>query len=66
VLRLKVSGMTCDGCASAVKRAIGRVSSDAKVAVDLAAGEVRVEGSVSTEAAATAIAAAGFAVENRG
>ena len=40
MLRLKVSGMTCDGCASAVKRAIGRVSSDAKVAVDLAGGEV--------------------------
>jgi copper chaperone len=63
VLRLKVSGMTCEGCANAVKRAIGRVSPAAEIAVDLASGEVRVDGPVSTEAAASAIAAAGFAGE---
>ena len=62
MLRLKVSGMTCEGCANAVKRAIGRVSPGADIAVDLASGEVRVEGPVSTEAAASAIVAAGFVV----
>jgi copper chaperone len=65
VLRLKVSGMTCEGCASAVKRAIFRVSPAATVEVDLAAGEVRIEGSVASEAATSAIAAAGFAVEGQ-
>jgi copper chaperone len=66
MLRLKVSGMTCDGCARSVQRAIGRVSSDARVEVDLAAGEVRVEGSLSADAVASAIVAAGFGVERQG
>jgi copper chaperone len=65
MLRLKVSGMTCEGCASAVKRAIGRVSPDAKVEVDVAGGEVRIDGSVASEAAASAITSAGFAVEGQ-
>lgn len=66
VLRLKVSGMTCDGCARSVKRAIARVSPEAKVEVDLAGGEVRIEGAVAREAAASAITTAGFAVEGQG
>lgn len=66
MLRLKVSGMTCEGCASAVKRAIGRVSPGAEITVDLASGEVRVDGPVSMEAAASAIAAVGFAVATSG
>lgn len=66
MLRLKVSGMTCEGCASAVKRAIGRVSQATEITVDLASGEVRIDGPVSAEAAASAVAAAGFAVETAG
>jgi copper chaperone len=66
MLRLKVSGMTCEGCASAVRRAIGRVSPGADITVDLASGEVQVDGPVSTEAAASAIAAAGFVVATPG
>ena len=63
MLRLKVSGMTCEGCARSVVRAITRVSPDAKVEVDLAGGEVRIEGSVRSAAAASAITTAGFVVE---
>jgi copper chaperone len=66
VLRLKVSGMTCEGCASAVRRAIGRVSQATEITVDLASGDVRIDGPVSAEAAASAVAAAGFAVETVG
>jgi copper chaperone len=66
VLRLKVSGMSCEGCARSVKRAIGRVSPDATVEVDLAGGEVRIEGPVASATAASAITAAGFAVEGQG
>jgi copper chaperone len=66
MLRLKVSGMTCDGCARSVQRAVGRVSSDAKVEVDLAAGEVRIEGPLSADAATSAITAAGFGVDRQG
>lgn len=57
----KVTGMTCDGCARAVKAAVGRVAPGAAVRVDLAAGKVAIEGAVPDEARLkAAIEAAGF------
>lgn len=40
----KVLGMTCDGCASSVTKAIQAASPEAAVAVDLEANKVKVEG----------------------
>ncbi len=40
----KVLGMTCDGCASSVTKAIQAASPEAAVDVDLEANEVNVEG----------------------
>ncbi|MCJ2080572.1 heavy-metal-associated domain-containing protein [Methylobacterium sp. J-090] len=41
-LLIQVDGMTCDGCAEAVRRAILRLDPDARVAVDLDHGRVAV------------------------
>jgi copper chaperone len=48
--------------ARAVERAVTARDPGAKVVVDLAAGRVRVEGSLTREAAAAAIAAEGYEV----
>jgi copper chaperone len=39
----KVTGMTCDGCVRSVTRAIQRAVPGAVVAVELAAGRVKIE-----------------------
>src|SRR5215813_4792320 len=65
VMRFRVSGMDCDGCAQAVKQAIRKASPDAKVEVDLASGEVAVEGRVAECAVAAAIQRAGYMNEGR-
>jgi copper chaperone len=62
----RVEGMTCDGCVRAVTRAIARAAPAAKVAVDLAAGRVTVEGDAPPERIADAVAAAGFAFKGEG
>jgi copper chaperone len=55
----RVEGMTCSGCANAVKRALTRL--DARtVEVDLAGGRVTVEGELDDAAVARAVEAAGF------
>ena len=41
-LLMQVDGMTCDGCAAAVRQAILRLDPDARVAVDLDHGRVAV------------------------
>ena len=64
--RLKVSGMTCEGCANAVRGAIARLASAAAVVVDLERGEVAISDDVDPAAAAAAIEAAGFGVARRG
>ena len=58
----QVTGMTCDGCVGAVKRAIKRAVPDAQVAVDLPTGKVEVETQASAAAVIDAIRRAGFAV----
>lgn len=62
MLKLKVSGMTCSGCANAVRRAIGSLAKDAKVDVDLAKGEVAIDRGPDKAAAIKAIEAAGYDV----
>jgi copper chaperone len=63
MIRLKVGGMTCAGCVAAVKRAIATALPDASVSVDLARGEVALDGQADRDGAAAAIRGAGFTVE---
>ena len=60
MLELKVSGMTCNGCAASVTRAIRTVDVDASVQVDLPLGLVRVEGKVAADDVISAIGVAGY------
>jgi copper chaperone CopZ len=62
MLRLKVSGMTCEHCVAAVGKAVRSVPGAADVAVDLARGEVTVTGSPDERAIRDAIAQEGYAV----
>jgi copper chaperone len=55
----RVEGMTCSGCANAVTRALARLDASG-VEVDLAKGEVTLEGELDDAAVARAVAAAGF------
>jgi copper chaperone len=61
----KIEGMTCNGCASAVGKAIQRVVPGAKVAVDHKAGTAKLEGAPDDAAIARAIEDAGFAFKGR-
>lgn len=62
MMKLKVSGMTCGGCAKSVERAVSAAVPDAKVSVDLKAGEVAIHGAAAREAVVSAIEDAGFDV----
>ncbi len=62
MLKLKVEGMTCGGCAKSVTRAVEGVSSVERAVVDLKAGEVVVEGVADERAIRQAIEDAGFSV----
>jgi len=64
-MRFQVSGMTCDGCANAVRRAIGQVS-PGMVVVDVPGGKVDVSGDGDATAIARAIEGAGFIVSAEG
>lgn len=57
-----VSGITCDGCARSVTKAVRRVEPDASVTVDLEGGRVTIVGQLSEEQASRAIQEAGFEV----
>jgi copper chaperone CopZ len=46
-INLTVSGMTCGACVRHVEKAINSIVGVKKVEVDLASGEVKVEGNVS-------------------
>ncbi|MBL8705571.1 MAG: heavy-metal-associated domain-containing protein [Rhodospirillales bacterium] len=61
-MELQVRGMTCDGCANAVRRSIGKVAPAARVEIELASGRVRVDGTADAAAVARAIEGAGFKV----
>jgi copper chaperone len=62
MLKLKVAGMTCGGCVSSVTRAVTAAAPGAKVKVDLASGEVAVDGPAAKQAIVTAIEDAGYDV----
>jgi copper chaperone len=55
----RVDGMTCDGCANAVKRALTRLDARS-VDVDLGLGRVTVDGDIDDARIAQAVEAAGF------
>lgn len=44
MVRLKVTGMSCGGCAAAVRKAVVAAAPGATVEVDLSTGEIRVDG----------------------
>lgn len=60
MIELRVEGMTCGHCVSAVTRAVKTVDPAANVEVDLDAGRVRVDGRSSGDALSKAIAEAGY------
>ena len=59
-LLMQVEGMTCDGCAAAVRRAIQRLDPDARVAVDLDHGRVAVTTTAQALSIAEALNEAGY------
>jgi copper chaperone len=60
MIELRVEGMTCGHCVSAVTRAVKTVDPEANVQVDLGTGRVRVDGRSSADALGKAIAEAGY------
>ena len=62
MIELHVGGMSCGHCVRAVERAVQARDAAAKVSVDLAAGVVRIEGALTRDAAADAIAAEGYEI----
>ena len=62
MMKLKVSGMTCGGCAKSVERAVTAAAPGSKVSVDLASGEVAIDGAATRQAVITAIEEAGYDV----
>ena len=63
MLRLKVSGMTCEHCVSAVTRAVRTVPGIVDITVSLDRGEVAVAGDPDPNAVRAAIAEEGYEVE---
>jgi copper ion binding protein len=63
---MKVNGMTCNGCAGAVSRAVGSVSGVTNVVVSLASGKATVtldEALASVDDVSNAINRAGYGVD---
>lgn len=61
-MKFAVEGMTCGHCIHAITQTIRQLAPNARVAVDLAAKTVRVDGGPDPAFAAAAIEAAGYAV----
>ena len=59
---LKVEGMSCGHCVSAVTRAVQSVDAAAKVEVDLAQQKVRVDSAASLDDVKAAVEEAGYPV----
>jgi copper chaperone len=59
-LLMQVEGMTCDGCAAAVRRTIQHLDPDARVAVDLEHGCVAVTTTAQALTIAEALTEAGY------
>jgi copper chaperone len=64
MLKLKVDGMTCGHCAQTVTQAVEAVPSVERALVDLAAGEVTVNGAADEAAVRRAIEDAGYDVRS--
>jgi copper chaperone len=62
MLKLAVSGMTCQHCVTAITRAVQGIPAVDGVVVDLAHGEVTVQGSPDPAAVRQAIAEEGYEV----
>ena len=60
MVTIEVEGMSCGHCASAISRAVASVDPAAKVEVDLAARQVKVNGSASPDVLCAAIREAGY------
>jgi copper chaperone len=60
MIELRVEGMTCGHCVSAVTRAVKAVDPAAEVQVDLGTGKVRVDSRSSADTVGKAIAEAGY------
>ena len=60
MISLRVTGMTCSSCATAVERIIKAQDPQAMVSVDLAAGQVDVRTPLPAAVLAAAIEAAGY------
>jgi copper chaperone len=57
---LKIDGMTCGHCSTAVKKALERVDGVVAADVDLAAGRARVEGAADLAALLAAVKDEGY------
>ena len=62
----RVDGMTCDGCARAVERAVKAAAPGCEVVVDRAAGRISVGEDVPEPTMRAAIERAGFGFAGRG
>lgn len=59
-LTMRVDGMTCEGCAAAVRRTIQRLDPEAQVAVDIAGGRVTATTRAQSLDVAQALTRAGY------
>ncbi|MBS7803230.1 heavy-metal-associated domain-containing protein [Rhizobiales bacterium TNE-4] len=57
---LNVKGMSCEGCANAVKKIVARTAPQAETQIDLASGLVRIHGAANAAALAEAISKGGY------
>lgn len=60
--QILVKGMSCQHCVKAVTQALQALDGQAQVSIDLPSGEVRVQTTLSREAAAGAILEEGYEV----
>jgi len=61
-MKPRLEEMTCEGCVTAVTKAVRRIAPYASVAIDLTAGIVIIEAAIPPTQFAAAIESAGFAV----
>ncbi len=62
-VELSIRGMSCSGCASAVKRVLSGVGGVTRARVDLPSGRASVEGAARAEDLIRAVEAAGYDAE---
>jgi copper chaperone len=60
LIKLVVTGMTCQGCVNAVTRVVKRTDPDARVSIDLTSGQLEAETVASQAGLLEAIQHAGY------